>query len=165
MGGGWFGERTREAAKEARPCAKATENPTTTCSGCAKALRRAEDDELPRPAIDLAVAPVAAVGEIVRLQELLTPGHVGSHRRRRGGGCGISGDVAPGDSGPGVPDRYTLWSSSAGFHPGRTSDCNLPSRTLDSPISSGCIRGSRGLVASRKHAPGVPGVLVSVEPM
>jgi hypothetical protein len=138
MGGGWFGERIGEAAKEARSRAKTTKDSPATGSGRLTATQKAEDHELPGPTIDLAVAPVAPVGKIgLRLQELLTPGPLVSDRRKPGGEGGISGDVGPGDSGPGAPARYNPWSSTAGFHPGRTSDCNRQSRILNSPISSG----------------------------
>lgn len=163
MGGGWLGEQVWKATEQARPRAKAPEDSPAARSGCATALGGAEHDELPRPAIDPAVAPVAPVGEIARWQELLTPCPVGSGRRRLGDGCGISGDVGPGDSGPGAPLRYTSRSSNGGFLPGRTSGCNRPSRTLDSPISSGYVRGSGGHVASRKQAPDVPEVSFYVE--
>lgn len=164
MGGGWVGERIGEAPKEARPRAKTTEDSPATGSGRLTALQRAEDNELPCPTIDLEVALVAPVREIgLRWQGLLTPDPSGSDRRRPAGEGGISGDVAPGDFGPGAPARCTPWSSTAGFHPGRTNDCNQPSRTLDSPISSGYIRGSGGFVASRKQSPGVPEVFHDVE--
>jgi hypothetical protein len=164
MGGGLCRERIGEAAEEARSRAKAAEDSPATGSGRLTAPQRAEDDELPCPAIDLAVAPVAPIDEIgFRWQGLLTPGPLVSDRRRPGGEGGISGDVAPGGFGPDAPARYICWSSTAGFHPGRTNDCNQPSRILDSPISSGCIRGSGGFVASRKQAPGLPEVFHDVE--
>jgi hypothetical protein len=86
MGGGWFGERIGEAAKEARSLAKATKDSPATGSSRLTATQRAEDHELSGPTIDLAVAPVAPVGKIgLRLQELLTPGPLVSDRRKAGG--------------------------------------------------------------------------------
>jgi len=138
MGGGWFGERIGEAAKEARSRAKTTKDSPATGSGRLTATQRAEDHELPGPTIDLAVAPVAPIGKIgLRLQELLTPDPLVSDRRRPGGEGGISGDVGPVGSGPFAPGRCNRPSSSVGCRQDRTSDCNRQSRILDSPISSG----------------------------
>jgi hypothetical protein len=84
--------------------------------------------------------------DTVEAPKALTPGLRSRPRRGPGGGRGISGDVGPVGFGPCAPGRR-----------------NRPRRTLDSPASSGHVRGSGGLVASREEAPDVPEVFVSVE--
>jgi hypothetical protein len=123
----------------------------------------AEDDELPGRPVHPPVAPIAAVGEIdgPRL-DLLTPFQRGPLRRQPGGGRGISGDVGPGDSGPGAPAYCKPSNSSADFRPGRTSDCNPRSRTLNSPLPPGISKVGRAC-ALPNAAFDVPGAFISVE--
>ena len=126
----------------------------------------AEDNELVGGPKDLAVAPVAAVGERAS-GELLTirwAEDVGQEAERPGGGSrGVADAAWPAGSGRGGPRPSTRGRSSGGSLAAQTSPCTGPIRSVILASSSASIRGSEGGPSGFREPPGVAEDILFVE--